>query len=69
MHAVGEGSSRTLIQRDSQRLTRQGVDRVPTGTWDTDGQVTVHIDGVLVFAHSDKEDPAATWKKTYGHHP
>lgn len=25
--------------------------------------------GVLVIAHSDKEDAAATWKKTYGHHP
>jgi hypothetical protein len=36
---------------------------------DADGQVTVDIDGVLVIAHSDKEDAAATWKKTYGHHP
>ncbi|SOR77700.1 hypothetical protein SCNRRL3882_1170 [Streptomyces chartreusis NRRL 3882] len=34
-----------------------------------DGRVTVDIDGVLVIAHSDKEDAAATWKKTYGHHP
>jgi hypothetical protein len=30
--------------------------------------VTVDIDGVLVLAHSDKEDAARTWK-TYGHHP
>lgn len=29
----------------------------------------VDLDGVLVIAHSDKEDAAATWKKTYGHHP
>ena len=36
---------------------------------DTDGQVTVDLDGVLVIAHSDKQDAAATWKKTYGHHP
>ncbi|MFD6311019.1 IS1380 family transposase [Streptomyces nigra] len=36
---------------------------------DADGRVTVDIDGVLVIAHSDKEDAAATWKKTYGHHP
>ncbi|MET9352945.1 IS1380 family transposase [Streptomyces sp. NPDC006617] len=36
---------------------------------DTDGQVVVDLDGVLVVAHSDKEDAAATWKKTYGHHP
>jgi Transposase DDE domain group 1 len=34
-----------------------------------DGQVTIDLDGVLVIAHSDKEDAAATWKKTYGHHP
>ncbi|WP_250401395.1 IS1380 family transposase [Streptomyces cellostaticus] len=36
---------------------------------DTDGQVTVDLDGVLGIAHSDKQDAAATWKKTYGHHP
>ncbi len=27
------------------------------------------LDGVLVIAHSDKQNAAATWKKTYGHHP
>lgn len=31
--------------------------------------VTVDLDGVLVVAHSDKEDAAPTWKRTYGHHP
>ncbi|MGA5606142.1 IS1380 family transposase [Streptomyces griseoincarnatus] len=36
---------------------------------DAGGQVTVDLDGVLVVAHSDKEDAAPTWKKTYGHHP
>ncbi|MEU7474170.1 IS1380 family transposase [Streptomyces sp. NPDC044984] len=36
---------------------------------DADGQVTVDLDGVLVIAHSDKQDAAATWRKTYGHHP
>ncbi|MBB6421914.1 IS1380 family transposase [Streptomyces sp. AK010] len=36
---------------------------------DAGGQVVVDLDGVLVIAHSDKEDAAATWKKTYGHHP
>ena len=34
-----------------------------------DGQVIVDIDGVLVLAHSDKQDATATWKKTFGHHP
>ncbi|RKN02895.1 IS1380 family transposase [Streptomyces radicis] len=33
------------------------------------GEVIVDLDGVLVLAHSDKQDAAATWKKTYGHHP
>ncbi|MFI1184545.1 IS1380 family transposase [Streptomyces sp. NPDC020799] len=36
---------------------------------DTGGQVTVDLDGVLVIAHSDKQDATATWKKTFGHHP
>ncbi|MFF7575828.1 IS1380 family transposase [Streptomyces sp. NPDC008061] len=36
---------------------------------DADGQVVVDIDGVLVLAHSDKQDATATWKKTFGHHP
>ena len=36
---------------------------------DTGGQVIVDLDGVLVIAHSDKQDAAATWKKTFGHHP
>ncbi|MEU2490958.1 transposase [Streptomyces sp. NPDC007883] len=31
--------------------------------------VTVDLDGVLVIAHSDKEDAAPAWKRTYGHHP
>ncbi|WP_372412132.1 IS1380 family transposase [Streptomyces luteireticuli] len=36
---------------------------------DAGGEVTVDLDGVLVIAHSDKQDAAATWKKTFGHHP
>ncbi|WP_455753964.1 IS1380 family transposase [Streptomyces halstedii] len=36
---------------------------------DADGQVTIDLDGVLVVAHSDKQDAAATWKKTNCHHP
>ncbi|WP_438306150.1 IS1380 family transposase [Streptomyces sp. HUAS TT11] len=34
-----------------------------------DGQATVDIDGVLVIAHSEKQDAAPTWKKSFGHHP
>ncbi|MFG2504218.1 IS1380 family transposase [Streptomyces rubiginosohelvolus] len=36
---------------------------------DVGGQVIVDIDGVLVLAHSEKQDATATWKKTFGHHP
>ncbi|PZT73842.1 MULTISPECIES: IS1380 family transposase [unclassified Streptomyces] len=36
---------------------------------DASGQVIVDLDGVLVLAHPDKQDAAATWKKTFGHHP
>lgn len=36
---------------------------------DAHGAVTVDLDGVLVVAHSDKQDAAPTWKRTHGHHP
>ncbi|MGW0701575.1 transposase [Streptomyces sp. NPDC002867] len=34
-----------------------------------DSQVIVDIGGVLVLAHSEKQDATATLKKTFGHHP
>src|ERR1700742_3362815 len=33
------------------------------------GLVTVDLDATIVIAHSDKEQAAPTWKKTYGFHP
>lgn len=36
---------------------------------DRGGQVIVDLDGVLVIAHSDKQDAKPTWKKSFGHHP
>jgi hypothetical protein len=39
------------------------------GLGDPSGGVIMDIDGVLVPAHSEKRDAAATWKKTFGHHP
>jgi hypothetical protein len=36
---------------------------------DAAGQVIVDLDGVLVLAHSEKQDATVTWKKTFGHHP
>lgn len=47
------------------RVWKLAGERAP----DADGAVTVDLDGVLVVAHSDKEDAAPTWKRTYGHHP
>ncbi|KFG71341.1 IS1380 family transposase [Streptomyces mutabilis] len=40
-----------------------------TAAPDAAGQVIVDLDGVLVLAHSEKQDATATWKKTFGHHP
>jgi hypothetical protein len=33
------------------------------------GLVTVDLDATIVIAHSQKEQAAPTWKKTFGHHP
>jgi hypothetical protein len=34
-----------------------------------DGMVTVDLDATIVIAHSEKEQAAPTWKKTFGFHP
>jgi hypothetical protein len=34
-----------------------------------DGLVTVDLDATIVIAHSEKEQAAPTWKKTFGFHP
>lgn len=65
------------LRRESPAGLRSARAEVRSRVWlsagkdapDADGQVTVDLDGVLVIAHSDKQDAAATWKKTYGHHP
>jgi hypothetical protein len=33
------------------------------------GLVIVDLDATIVIAHSEKEQAAPTWKKTFGHHP
>jgi hypothetical protein len=36
----------------------------------TDGElITIDIDATIVIAHSEKEQAAPTWKKTFGFHP
>jgi hypothetical protein len=68
---LAAGGKRTLA---ALRTARAEVrDRVWTlageAAPDSGGQVIVDLDGVLVLAHSEKQDAAATWKKTFGHHP
>ncbi|MGO4759614.1 transposase, partial [Streptomyces sp. 2MCAF27] len=48
-----------------ERIWRLAGEAAP----DAGGEVVVDIDGVLVVAHSEKQDAAKTWKKTFGHHP
>jgi hypothetical protein len=56
---------RTARAEVRDRVWRLADQKAPNA----DGQVIVDIDGVLVLAHSEKEDAAATWKRTFGHHP
>ncbi|MGQ5640799.1 MULTISPECIES: IS1380 family transposase [unclassified Streptomyces] len=56
---------RTARAEVREKVWRLAGDTAP----DVGGQVIVDIDGVLVLAHSEKQDAAATWKKTFGHHP
>jgi hypothetical protein len=34
-----------------------------------DGLVTIDLDATIVIAHSEKEQAAPTWKKSFGFHP
>jgi hypothetical protein len=56
---------RTARAEVREHVWRLAGDAAP----DAGGRVIVDIDGVLVLAHSEKQDAAATWKKTFGHHP
>ncbi|MDX3458987.1 transposase, partial [Streptomyces sp. ME02-8801-2C] len=68
---LAAGGQRALNAiRSARSHVRQHVWKLAGQTApDVTGSVTVDLDGVLVIAHSDKEDTAATWKKTFGHHP
>ncbi|MEU9625134.1 IS1380 family transposase [Streptomyces sp. NPDC048155] len=67
--AASDGKALAAIRAARSEVRRRvwelAGDRAP----DAGGQVTVDLDGVLVVAHSDKQDAAPTWKKSYGHHP
>ncbi|WP_329193635.1 IS1380 family transposase [Streptomyces sp. NBC_01435] len=59
----------TAIRRARAEVRKRVWTLAGTDAPDANGQVVVDIDGVLVLAHSDKQDATATWKKTFGHHP
>lgn len=71
IHTLASGGKRALTAiRAARAQVREHVwsladDAAP----DKGGQVAVDLDGVLVIAHSDKQHAAATWKRTFGHHP
>ncbi|MFG2677286.1 IS1380 family transposase [Streptomyces sp. NPDC048445] len=67
---AGGGPKALTAIRSARADVRERVWRLAgASSPDAGGQLTVDLDGVLVLAHSDKQDAAATWKKTYGHHP
>ncbi|MEW1568900.1 IS1380 family transposase [Streptomyces sp. NPDC093509] len=68
---LAAGGPKTLTAiRSARAEVRERVWKLAgTSSPDAGGQVIVDLDGVLVLAHSDKQDAAATWKKSYGHHP
>lgn len=52
------------VQAWEQAWTLAGPDAPGVG-----GLAIVDLDVTIVIAHSDKEQAAPTWKKTFGHHP
>ncbi|TJZ59163.1 IS1380 family transposase [Streptomyces piniterrae] len=68
---LASGGERALVAiRTARAEVREHVWRLAgEAAPDADGQVIVDLDGVLVLAHSEKQDATATWKKTFGHHP
>ncbi|MDF2434621.1 MAG: hypothetical protein JWP44_4252 [Mucilaginibacter sp.] len=54
----------TAIRRARAEVRERVWTLAGTDAPDANGQVIVDIDGVLVLAHSDKQDATATWKKT-----
>jgi hypothetical protein len=67
---AGAGSRALTAIRRTRAEVREGVWKLAKADApDANGQVIVDLDGVLVLAHSEKQDATATWKRTFGHHP
>ncbi|MEV6532749.1 IS1380 family transposase [Streptomyces sp. NPDC051639] len=67
--AAGGPKTLTAIRSARAEVRKRVWKLAGASSPDAGGQVIVDLDGVLVLAHSDKQDAAATWKKSYGHHP
>jgi len=59
----------TAIRRSRAEVRERAWKLAQADAPDANGQVIVDMDGVLVLAHSEKQDATATWKRTFGHHP
>ncbi|WP_329184161.1 IS1380 family transposase [Actinacidiphila glaucinigra] len=68
---LAAGGNRALAAiRTARAQVREHVWQVAgDASPDATGQVVVDLEGVLVIAHSDKQDAKPTWKRTFGHHP
>jgi len=68
---------RVLDRVDDEHLTRVRAVRAAARerAWaagagpDVEGGLTIDIDATISIAHSEKENAAKTWKKTFGFHP
>ncbi len=67
--AAAEPKALTAIRSARAEARRPVWELAGAGSPAAAGPVIVDIDGVLVLAHSEKQDATATWKKTFGHHP
>ncbi|MFI7065152.1 IS1380 family transposase [Kribbella sp. NPDC050124] len=55
--------------RAAARARAWAAGAAPAQASDPDGWLTMDVDASVVPCHSDKENAAATWKKSYGFHP
>ena len=60
----------TAIRAARAAAREQAWDLAGQASPGTDGElITIDIDATIVIAHSEKEQAAPTWKKTFGFHP
>ena len=65
-HAASGEEALQAIRSARSEVRSRGWSLAGKNASDTNGQVTLGPDGVLLMAHYDKGDAAAAWKKTYG---